>query len=182
MRLAHEMARRREGRERCRKKNFSARTGSWTRRKRSGCIGSRPSFRNQVGILDTHTHHNLRQIVENRPFPNIWRAEVLEDREEYANNDHYIIQLAAKLPGFSQALARDPQIPDLEKWMALSRVFPLMEGNHVHQWLHLNLRRLFGIQPLLNEKTGERIWNLTAKAVSAPRNAPPGPSEERGPG
>jgi glucuronate isomerase len=120
-------------------------------------------FRSQVGILDTHTHHNLRQIAENRPFPNIWRAEVLEDRKEYANNDHYIIQLAAKLPGFSQAFARDPQVSDFEKWMALSRVFPDLEGNHVHQWLHLNLRRLFGIHLCLDEKTGERIWDLTSK-------------------
>jgi glucuronate isomerase len=53
-------------------------------------------LRRDVGIIDTHTHHNLRQIVENRPFPNIWRADVLEPREEYVNNDHYIIQLAAK--------------------------------------------------------------------------------------
>jgi len=45
------------------------------------------TFRKEVGIVDTHTHHNLRQIVENHPFPNIWRAEVLEPREEYANND-----------------------------------------------------------------------------------------------
>ncbi len=120
-------------------------------------------FRSQVGILDTHTHHNLRQIVENQPFLNIWRGEVLEDRREYANNDHYIIQLAAKLPGFSQALARNPRISDFEKWMALSRVFPDLEGNHIHQWLHLNLRRLFGIRQLLNEKTGKRIWDLTSK-------------------
>ncbi len=120
-------------------------------------------FREEAGILDTHTHHNLRQIVENRPFPNIWRAEVLEDREEYANNDHYIIQLAAKFPGFSQVLARDPQISDYEKWMALSKVFPELEGSHVHQWLHLDLRRLFGIPLLLSEQTGEKIWNLTAE-------------------
>lgn len=120
-------------------------------------------FRKKAGILDTHTHHNLRQIVENQPFPNIWRAEVLEDRSEYANNDHYIIQLAAKIPGFSQAFARNPRIDDFEKWMSLSRVFPALEGNHIHQWLHLNLRRLFGIHLLLSEKTGERIWNLTSK-------------------
>ena len=37
-------------------------------------------FRQEVGIIDTHTHHNLRQIIENKPFPNIWRAEVLETR------------------------------------------------------------------------------------------------------
>ena len=76
-------------------------------------------LRKEVGIIDTYTHHNLRQIVENKPFPNIWRAEVLELREEYKNGDHYIIQLAAKFPGFSQALARDPQISDYDKWVAL---------------------------------------------------------------
>ena len=37
-------------------------------------------LREEVGIIDVHTHHNLRQIVENDPFPNIWRAEVLEEK------------------------------------------------------------------------------------------------------
>jgi len=39
-------------------------------------------FRQEVGIVDTHTHHHLRQIVENTSFPNIWRAEVLGSKEE----------------------------------------------------------------------------------------------------
>ena len=38
-------------------------------------------FRERVGIVDVHTHHNLRQIVENKSFPNIWRVEVLEERK-----------------------------------------------------------------------------------------------------
>ena len=83
-------------------------------------------LREKVGIIDVHTHHNLRQIVENKPFSNIWRAEVLEDKEEYKNNDHYIIQLAAKFNGFSQSFARDNNISDFDKWMALARVFPQM--------------------------------------------------------
>ena len=118
-------------------------------------------FRKEVGIVDVHTHHNLRQIVENKPFPNIWRAEVLEERKEYANCDHYILQLAAKSPNFSQTLARDPHISDYDKWMALSRVFPDLEGNHVHQWLHLDLRRVLGITDLLSAETGDNIWKLT---------------------
>jgi len=122
-------------------------------------------LREEVGIVDTHTHHNLRQIVENRPFLNIWRAEVLEPREQYANNDHYIIQLAAKIHGFSQALARDRDISDYDKWMALSRVFPELEGNHVHQWLHLDLRRMFGIDLLLDGNTGDVIWETANKRL-----------------
>ncbi len=118
-------------------------------------------FREKAGIIDVHTHHNLRQIVENKPFPNIWRAEVLEERKEYANCDHYILQLAAKSSGFSQALARDPKISDYDKWMALSKVFPNLEGSHIHQWLHLDLRRLFGTKDLLSAETGDKIWKLT---------------------
>lgn len=129
-------------------------------------------FREKVGIVDTHTHHNLRQIVENHPFPNIWRAEVLEPREEYANNDHYIIQLAAKIRGFSQALARDPGISDYDKWMALSKVFPELEGNHVHQWLHLDLRRMFDIDLLLNGDTGDRIWRSSNERLQAKEMLP----------
>lgn len=115
-------------------------------------------FRKKVGIIDTHTHHNLRQIIENKPFLNIWRAEVLESKEEYKDCDHYIIQLAAKLPGFSQALARDSQISDYDKWVALCNVFPYLEGNHVHQWMHLDLKRMFGIEELLSAETADRIW------------------------
>ena len=115
-------------------------------------------LRREVGIIDTHTHHNLRQIVENNPFSNIWRAEVLETREEYKNCDHYIIQLAAKFPGFSQALARDPKISDYDKWVALCKVFPNLEGNHVHQWMHLDLKRIFGIEELLSVESADRVW------------------------
>ena len=129
-------------------------------------------FREEVGIVDTHTHHNLKQIVENHPFPNIWRAEVLEPREEYANNDHYIIQLAAKIPRFSQAFARDSEIPDYDKWMALSKVFPELEGNHVHQWLHLDLRRMFDIDLLLNGDTGDRIWTLASERLQGKEMLP----------
>ena len=118
-------------------------------------------LRKEVGIIDTHTHHNLRQIVENKPFPNIWRAEVLETNEEYKNCDHYIIQLAAKIPGFSQKFARDPQIPDYDKWVTLCKVFPNLEGNHVHQWMHLDLKRMFGIEELLSAETADRVWEKT---------------------
>ncbi|MBP8717703.1 MAG: glucuronate isomerase [Candidatus Atribacteria bacterium] len=122
-------------------------------------------LREKEGIVDVHTHHNLRQIIENKPFPNIWRAEVLEDKEEYKNNDHYIIQLAAKLDGFSQSFARDSDVSDFEKWMALARVFPHMEGNHVHQWMHLDLKRMFDIEDLVSEKTGEQIWQRTKEQL-----------------
>jgi len=128
--------------------------------------------RKEVGIIDTHTHHNLRQIVENKPFPNIWRAEVLETREKYKNCDHYIIQLAAKCPGVSQALARDPNISDYDKWIALCKVFPCLEGNHVHQWMHLDLKRMFGIKELLSSDTADRVWKIANERLKQKKMLP----------
>jgi len=121
--------------------------------------------RNKIGIIDTHTHHNLRQIVENKPFVNIWRAEVLETKEEYANCDHYIIQLAAKFSGFSHTFAHNPSISDYDKWIALCKVFPYLEGNHVHQWMHLDLKRMFDIDELLSSDTANNIWEKTCDCL-----------------
>jgi glucuronate isomerase len=66
--------------------------------------------------------------------------------------------LAAKFPGFSQALARDPKIPDYDKWVALCKVFPNLEGNHIHQWMHLDLKRIFGIEELMSTESADRVW------------------------
>lgn len=121
-------------------------------------------LRKTCGFVDVHTHLSLQQICKNRPFGNIWKAEVVDER--YGNRDHYLVQLAAKFPPFSHALAYDTSRPDREKWMALSQVFPQLEGNHVHQWLHLDLQGVFGIYELLGPETGERIWELTEKALT----------------
>jgi len=33
-----------------------------------------------------------------------------------------------------------------------------LEGNHVHQWMHLDLKRMFGIEELLSAETADRVW------------------------
>jgi len=119
-------------------------------------------LRKQHGILDLHTHLNLQQILDNQSLTNIWKAEVYDER--YGNRDHYLLQLAAKFPPFSYALAFDPEISEQAKWSTLGKVFPFLEGNHVHQWLHLDLKRVFGIEELLGPDTADRIWNETEKA------------------
>lgn len=121
-------------------------------------------LRKSRGIVDVHTHLSLRQICDNASFLNIWRAEVVDER--YGNCDHYLVQLAAKFPPFSFDLAYDSSRSDFEKWMVLSEVFPYLEGNHVHQWMHLDLGRVFGIEELLGPETGKSIWEATEKALT----------------
>ncbi|MCS7241842.1 glucuronate isomerase [Candidatus Caldatribacterium sp.] len=121
-------------------------------------------FRKSCGIVDVHTHLSLRQICENDSLLNIWKAEVVDER--YGNRDHYLVQLAAKFPPFSFDLAYGSSFSDFEKWMVLSEVFPYLEGNHVYQWMHLDLQRVFGIFELLGPDTGKMIWEITEEALA----------------
>ena len=76
-----------------------------------------------------------------------------------------LFSFVAKLNVFSQVLVRDPNIADYDKWIALSRVFPFLEGNHVYQWMHLDLRRIFRIEELLCENTADKIWKITNECL-----------------
>jgi glucuronate isomerase len=47
---------------------------------------------------------------------------------------------------------------DKEKFLAFCKVLPLAIGNPIYHWSHLELRRIFGIELLINEKNAEAIW------------------------
>jgi glucuronate isomerase len=47
---------------------------------------------------------------------------------------------------------------DLDKFRAYCRVLPLAAGNPVHHWSHFELRRIFGIDLLINETNADAIW------------------------
>ena len=59
--------------------------------------------------------------------------------------------------------------------MALSKVFPNLEGNHVHQWFHLDLKRILGIEDLLSAETGDKIWKLAEECFRREDMWPQGP-------
>jgi glucuronate isomerase len=46
-----------------------------------------------------------------------------------------------------------------EKFLAWARTVPQTLRNPLYHWTHLELKRYFGIDELLNESSGERIWD-----------------------
>ena len=46
-----------------------------------------------------------------------------------------------------------------DKFLALAKVFPEVAGNPVYEWIHLDLKRYFGIDDQINAANGEKIYD-----------------------
>jgi glucuronate isomerase len=54
----------------------------------------------------------------------------------------------------------------LKKFLAWAQTVPFTLRNPLYHWTHLELKRYFGIDELLNENNAKRIWELS----NAPAN------------
>lgn len=113
-------------------------------------------------IIDLHTHVDPREIMENERWRDIWELE--------GATDHYVWELMRRC-GIPEELISG-HAPNKEKWLALAKVLPLFAGNPVYDWVHLDLRKRFGIQEWVSSKTAERIWNETKEILSEERLRP----------
>lgn len=100
-------------------------------------------------IVDLHGHIEAQQIAEDKGWEDIWELECA--------TDHYVWELMRRCGVPEEKITGDA--PNEEKWRALAEVFPRFAGNPVYEWIHLDLRRRFGIQELLGPETGEKIWH-----------------------
>ncbi len=109
-------------------------------------------------ILDYHCHLSPRDIAENRQFKNL--------HEIWLEGDHYKWR-AMRTNGVSEEYVTGKATPR-EKFMAWARTMPQTLRNPLYHWTHLELKRYFGIQELLNEGNADRIWLKTQEKLAAP--------------
>ena len=100
-------------------------------------------------VIDPHNHADLREIARNECYRDAWQL--------FAATDHYVWEMLRKC-GVPEELITGSASPR-EKFLALGKVFPLIAGNPVYEWIHLDLKRYFGIEELLDESTAERIYD-----------------------
>ena len=106
-------------------------------------------------VVDPHNHANVREIADNQCYADAWQL--------FAATDHYVWEMMRKR-GVPEELITGKAASGREKFLALAKVFPEIAGNPVYEWVHLDLRRYFGIDELLSEKSGARIYDeVTAK-------------------
>lgn len=99
-------------------------------------------------ILDYHSHLPPKDIAENRRFNNLF--------EIWLEGDHYKWR-AMRANGIPEAFCTGDASP-YEKFLAFARTVPHTLRNPLYHWTHLELKRYFGIDELLNEQSAPGIW------------------------
>ncbi len=108
-------------------------------------------------VIDYHSHLQQSEIASRKKFRNI--------ADLWLGGDHYKWRLM-RTAGVSEAFITGSQ-PDEAKFRAFCKVLPLAAGNPIHHWSHLELRRLFGIDLVINEANAGKIWEAAnAKLAS----------------
>ena len=106
------------------------------------------SYAEHEPILDYHCHISPKDIAENRRFNDLF--------EIWLEGDHYKWR-AMRANGVEERLCTG-NAPAFEKFMAWARTVPSTLRNPLYHWTHLELKRYFGIDRLVNETTAKRIW------------------------
>jgi len=101
-------------------------------------------------VVDAHNHANVKEIADNTNYRDAWQL--------FAATDHYVWEMLRKR-SVPEDLITGKNASPKEKFLAMAKVFPEIAGNPVYEWIHLDLKRYFGIDETLSEKSGERIFN-----------------------
>lgn len=103
-------------------------------------------------IVDPHSHADVAEIVENEGWSDVWEVE--------GATDHYVWALMRNVGVPEERITGDAS--NREKWNALAESFPRFAGNPTYEWVHLDLKRRFGIDRRLSGETADEFWEETA--------------------
>ena len=109
-------------------------------------------------ILDYHCHLNPREIYEDRRFETITQV--------WLGGDHYKWRLMRSAGVEERYITGDAS--DREKFQKWAETLGLAIGNPLYHWSHLELRRYFGYEGILNGETAEEVWRLCEEKLKAP--------------
>ncbi len=102
-------------------------------------------------IIDYHCHLPPDQIRQNHKFRSI--------TEIWLDGDHYKWR-AMRANGVSERFCTG-DATDFEKFEAWARTVPETIRNPLYHWTHMELKRPFGIEDLLNERSARSIYDRT---------------------
>ena len=109
-------------------------------------------------IFDYHCHLSPRDIAENRQFEDLF--------EIWLEGDHYKWR-AMRANGVAERYCTGAAKP-FEKFQAWAATVPHTLRNPLYHWTHLELKRYFGIDELLDEKSAARIWKKAGERLAQP--------------
>lgn len=106
-------------------------------------------FAKDLPIIDYHCHLNPKQIAENYKFKNAY--------DLFLGGDHYKWR-QMRSNGIDEEYITG-NADDYEKFRRFAATMPLLIGNPLYHWTHLELKRYFGTDDILNEANCKKIWD-----------------------
>jgi len=110
-------------------------------------------------IIDYHCHLPPRDVAEDRRFANLF--------EIWLEGDHYKWR-AMRASGVSERYCTGDAQP-YEKFEAWANTVPSCLRNPLYHWTHLELKRYFGIDDLLDERTADSVWARANEQLKSPK-------------
>ena len=101
-------------------------------------------------IIDYHCHLSPREIYEDIRYDNITQV--------WLGGDHYKWRLMRSAGVPEKYITGDAS--DYEKFEKYAEVIGKAIGNPLHHWSHLELRRFFGYDGVLNKSTAREVWDI----------------------
>ena len=115
-------------------------------------------FAEAAPIFDYHCHLSSGDIARNRRFNNLF--------EIWLEGDHYKWR-AMRTNGVAEKFCTG-DAPPYEKFLAWAKTVPHTLRNPLYHWTHLELKRYFGINELLDEKSAKKIWDKANAQLAKP--------------
>lgn len=110
----------------------------------------------KLPIIDYHCHLVPAEIAANKKFTNI--------TELWLYADHYKWRAMRSCGVDEKYITGDGS--DYEKFSEYCRIMPLLIGNPVYHWSHLELRRYFDCDLTINSANCDAIWKMTSERIA----------------
>ena len=101
-------------------------------------------------IIDYHCHVSPKEIYEDKRFANL--------TEIWLGGDHYKWRLM-RSNGVDEYYITGDADP-YEKFLKFAELMPKAIGNPMYHWCHLELKKYFGYEGVLNGDTAKEVWDL----------------------
>ena len=119
-------------------------------------------YAENLPIIDYHCHLSPEMMLEDKPFENITQI--------FLGGDHYKWRYMRSC-GIDEEYITGGK-SDKEKFLAFCKCLGYAIGNPLYHWAHLELRRYFGIDEIVSEKTAEMIWEKANKIIADTKMCP----------
>lgn len=106
-------------------------------------------YAKDLPIIDYHNHLSAKQIAENKPVKNITKV--------WLEGDHYKWR-AMRANGIDEKYITGTETSNKDKFLKWAETVPYTLRNPLFHWTHLELKRYFNIDELLQPSTAEDIY------------------------